>query len=389
MVDAIISRRLGFVVPSFDKGGLEQVVYNLFKAAQEAGHDVTLFVEAGNKGEFASCLNEEDIVFLNGDRQLFFRELMARRIQALHFNYSVFCLEEAQQLGIGCVYCIHNIYTWLDDPSFEVRAKQMACADHLVAVSSFVANYVQERSGIPAEFIQAIPNGIAVDQIDAIKASTKPLDGVPSQTFVFGMLASFHRVKMQKSLIGAAEQLQREGLAFSIALLGNVGDPEFYAEFEQALSLSSAKDHFAVLGHVPHEDAIAHLKGAIDCALLTTLQEGASNTSLEAIACGVPLILTNTGFADELADNFPDLATVIPAHLHWSEITPQSTIDMSQKTELPNQSELVMAMRTAIEKHDNDLQSRLKRHTPNRFDFTVEKMADQHLALLEKTVKLT
>ena len=52
-------------------------------------------------------------------------------------------------------------------------------------------------------------------------------------------------------------------------------------------------------GHVPH-DALASLYEENDVFVLPSVSEGMSNAALEAMACGLPLVMTRTGGATEL-----------------------------------------------------------------------------------------
>jgi teichuronic acid biosynthesis glycosyltransferase TuaC len=58
-------------------------------------------------------------------------------------------------------------------------------------------------------------------------------------------------------------------------------------------------DRVHFLGSLPHQE-IAHYLQAADVAVLPSSSEGLANAWIEALACGTPLVITDTGGAREV-----------------------------------------------------------------------------------------
>lgn len=65
------------------------------------------------------------------------------------------------------------------------------------------------------------------------------------------------------------------------------------------------KTNNLLFGHnqIPHDQMPAEFYHKIDCLILPSVGEGCSNTIMEALACGVPVLLTKVGFHGERLDD--------------------------------------------------------------------------------------
>jgi len=71
-----------------------------------------------------------------------------------------------------------------------------------------------------------------------------------------------------------------------------IGDGPLRAECKQLLDAAQISD----LAWLPGErNDVAAIMGGLDCFVLPSLAEGISNTILEAMACGLPVIATDVG----------------------------------------------------------------------------------------------
>lgn len=136
----------------------------------------------------------------------------------------------------------------------------------------------------PDQPIGVIPNGVDVHEFSPQK------DKRPEPVL---QLISTGRLIPRKGydlLIRALEGM--EGVA--LTLIGE--GPQAEALQQQAQSIGVT---LHLLGRVIHQDLPQHLQQA-DIFVLPSRNEGMSNAALEAMACGLPLILTETGGAREL-----------------------------------------------------------------------------------------
>ena len=101
--------------------------------------------------------------------------------------------------------------------------------------------------------------------------------------------------------------IPRKGQAFAIeamaqlpeARLALIGEGEDRAMLEKLAHDTGVSERVHFLGSLPHAE-IAHYLQAADVAILPSASEGLANAWIEALACGTPLIITDTGGAREV-----------------------------------------------------------------------------------------
>ena len=140
--------------------------------------------------------------------------------------------------------------------------------------------------------ISLIPNGVDLEVF-------QPGDPIPSsgplRLLCVGRLIER---KGQHHLIEAVKRLTDEGIDVTLDLVGT-GDAKAANE-AQARRLWLA-DRVRFLGYVPREEIPAHYAAA-HVFVLPSYNEGMSVATLEAMAAGLPIVVTRTGGADELVE---------------------------------------------------------------------------------------
>lgn len=105
--------------------------------------------------------------------------------------------------------------------------------------------------------------------------------------------------KGQHMLIQAAQKLKANNVPIHIKLVGNGDEEAAYRQLAKELDVESQIE-FA--GYIPREEMPAVYDWA-DAFCLPSYNEGMSNAVLEAMAAGLPVIVTPTGGTDELVDH--------------------------------------------------------------------------------------
>jgi len=132
--------------------------------------------------------------------------------------------------------------------------------------------------------IEVIANGIDVNEF-------KPL--------------SYKKIEFPIKLISTGRLIERKGYKYLIEAISNmkevelalVGNGNIRSELE---NLSKEKNSNVIfLGSRGHNEIVNLLQKA-DIFILPSLNEGMSNSILEAMACGLPIITTDTGGSEEL-----------------------------------------------------------------------------------------
>lgn len=170
-----------------------------------------------------------------------------------------------------------------------------------IPLSRDLEQYLLDRIGVPPAKISQIYNGVDTVQFHprgGERPAVLPADFASSDTVIIGTVGRLAAVKDQVNLVRAfialidhAPQL-RDRVRLVI-----IGDGPLLREAQTLLECARMSD----LAWLPGErDDVPELMRAIDVFVLPSLAEGISNTILEAMACGLPVIATDVGGNGEL-----------------------------------------------------------------------------------------
>jgi glycosyltransferase involved in cell wall biosynthesis len=104
--------------------------------------------------------------------------------------------------------------------------------------------------------------------------------------------------KGQDRLIAAMAELKAVGVDVRLELVGT-GDEE--AAYQRLVRKMGLQDRVVFAGYVPRDQIARHYSGA-HVFVLPSDNEGMSVSTLEAMASGLPLVVSRTGGTDELVD---------------------------------------------------------------------------------------
>ena len=190
-----------------------------------------------------------------------------------------------------------------------------------VALSKDLAGYLTDRVGIAPSRVEQIYNGVDAERFHPVAGGAKCLEGCPfdpARHFVVGTVGRMQTVKHQTLLaraFAAAIALQpalRERLRLVM-----VGEGPLRAQAQAILADAGASD----LAWLPGERAdVPDLMRSLHGFVLPSLAEGISNTILEAMASGLPVIATAVGGNAELV-----------AHRRSGEIVPPDDAEAMAK----------------------------------------------------------
>lgn len=378
------NKAIGLVVNSFDKGGLEQVVLNLYKEYKKNGRKVYILVQDNNVGEFADYIDDvREIYIFNNDWHLFLDACYKFNIYILHYHYNVFFLKYAKLFGFKTIYTIHNVYTWLNDFEMKQRTALLENVDILVAVSSYVKKYFCKRTRIKEDRVKVIINGIDFKELDGIPAKLAKNNIVANNgDVVFVNVASFHRVKHQAILIGAVKKVIPYRQNFKVCLVGNIGDQSYYNEIINLIKDSHLTKFIEHIPYIPRNQIGDFLKNVADVFIFPSLQEGCSNAVLEAIYCNLPMILTDVGNAKDI-ESLKSVRIIHPAYNDILELNYSLIDNLSKDINTPNVDELASTMIEFIDNIGNYRKLAFEEHDKSA-QFTSTFMASNYLTLINK-----
>jgi sugar transferase (PEP-CTERM/EpsH1 system associated) len=185
-----------------------------------------------------------------------------------------------------------------------LRAAAKPLVHRYIAVSRDLAQWLHTTVGVPPARIAQIYNGVDtgrfVPRTDGARRFGPEGFAGPSH-FVIGTVGRMAEVKDHASLIEAFRLLLERRPALKEKLrLAVIGDGPTHGHCRQLV----ADNGLAELAWLPGErDDIPELMRGFDVFVLPSLGEGISNTILEAMACGLPVVATRVGGNPELVDS--------------------------------------------------------------------------------------
>ncbi len=174
---------------------------------------------------------------------------------------------------------------------------------YYLALSRDLENYLKCYIGIPEDRLTQIYNGVDTNKFSPVNRRMA-ISGSPfnDQNFwVVGTVGRMHSVKDQATLVKA----------FSLALSLNpslkekvrlmlIGDGPLHRQIQSLATDLGVSELIWMPGE--RQDIPEILRG-LDCFVLPSISEGISNTILEAMASGLPIIATDVGGNPELIED--------------------------------------------------------------------------------------
>ena len=299
------------VVYRFDTGGLENGIVNLINHMPPAAyrHVVVALTEVT---AFRERIRNPEVEFISLHKpaghgvwlypQLF--ALMRRLRPAIVHTRNLAALEVAVPAwlagvpvrlhgehgrDVGDLDGSNRKYQWL-------RRAYRPFVSHYVALSNELADYLIERIGVAPHRVTQIVNGVDLAHFRAPALAAEPIPGCPfdpARHWLVGSVGRMQAVKDQPTLVRAVLRLLelRPALRERLRLV-LVGEGPLRAQCQALLDEAGAGD----LAWLPGErDDVGRVMRGLHCFVLPSLAEGISNTILEAMATGLPVIATHVG----------------------------------------------------------------------------------------------
>lgn len=178
----------------------------------------------------------------------------------------------------------------------RVRRFYKPYVHHYLALSRDLADYLTQRVGVPTERITQVYNGVDTDVFQPSPTGPQRIEGCPfdpAQHWIVGTVGRMQAVKDQVMLARAFLHALELAPALRDRLrLVMVGDGPLRAQALSALHAAGVTD----LAWLPGERGdVADIMRGLHAFALPSLAEGISNTILEAMASGLPVIATDVG----------------------------------------------------------------------------------------------
>lgn len=163
-----------------------------------------------------------------------------------------------------------------------------------VALSKETKLYLIDKVGVKESRIKHICNGVDINKFEAKKCKAHFDDfNIQNDDIVFGTVGRLADVKNQTFLVEAFDKLLNnypECRQFLKLII--VGDGVLMPVLKSYIISNQLESNVLLAGR---RDDIAQCMQSMDIFVLPSLAEGISNTLLEAMATGLPIIATNVG----------------------------------------------------------------------------------------------
>lgn len=224
-----------------------------------------------------------------------------RNLAAIEYQLAAFCA--------GVQGRVHGEHGWdVFDPDGGnvkyqwVRRVLQPFVHRFIPLSRHLENYLLEKIHVPPHKITRIINGVDTDIFYPRTGGKSPLPDCPftfaANERVIGAIGRMHGVKDQITLAKAFILVcQRQPDMANDLRLAIIGDGPLRAD---AFALLDAAGLSACAWLPGARDDVAEINRCLDIFVLPSQAEGISNTILEAMASGLPVIATDVGGNPEL-----------------------------------------------------------------------------------------
>jgi glycosyltransferase involved in cell wall biosynthesis len=302
----------------FAIGGTERQFVYLAKGLDKSRFDIRVGC-LSKRGEFLKDIEalhlpvaEYPIRSLYSPRMLrgqwrFARDLRRQKIRLVHaygFYPNVFSVPAARFAGCITIASVRDTGAFTSKIKLKSLSQKTACclADRVVANSSAVRNWLVSL-GVDQNHIDVIPNGIAVNE-----RLTRSRDfgirhelGIHPKAPVVAVISRLNPGKgieyLLKAVVTVREQFPE---ARFLIVGGSYFDPAYKPSLQLLARELNVADRVVFTGE---RNDIQQLLQEVNISVLPSLGEGLSNSLLESMAAGLPVIATNVGGNPEIVQD--------------------------------------------------------------------------------------
>lgn len=302
------------VTTSLATGGAQAMLYKLLSSMDRERYDCSV-VSLMDKGRFGPLIEDlgipvytinmrkgvPGIVALSRLIRLA-RNLEPEIVQGwmYHGNLAAFVL---QKIASGCPSVVWNIRHTLYDLALErwlsrlviKSGARLSSSIDSILYNSVISAEQHEAHGYHGTYRVVIPNGFDVTKYHPSRESRSVIRselGISGTALLVGIIGRAHPMKDHSNFILAAKQVVEQLPDVHFLLAG----PELTSEnpsFGRLLNGYRERDHFHLLGE---RSDIQDLMSAMDVFVLSSAWgEGFPNVVGEAMACGLPCVVTDVG----------------------------------------------------------------------------------------------
>jgi sugar transferase (PEP-CTERM/EpsH1 system associated) len=176
-----------------------------------------------------------------------------------------------------------------------------AAADAVLTVTKELRSYHAKEAWLPAEKMRVFYNGVDTGHFAPCADGSGDIRerlGFRQGSIVLGSVGRITAIKDHGTLLKAAELLVTRGLPLEILLVGSGPELERLKAYTAASAALKGRAVFT-----GESSEIPAMLLAMDIFVLPSIKEGMSNTLLEAMASGLPVVATRVGGNPEIVEH--------------------------------------------------------------------------------------
>ncbi len=171
-----------------------------------------------------------------------------------------------------------------------------SCADAIVGVSDSLIP-VLTKYGLPARKMVRIYNGIEPNRFSAkVETDLRRELAWPQETKLIGMVANIRKPKGYEYFVRAARRISDVAPATKFLAVGDV-DENIGGPLRELVRNLGLEDRFVFLGF---RSDIPGILSDLDVFVLSSVNEGFSIATIEAMGAGKPVVVTRSGGPEEI-----------------------------------------------------------------------------------------
>ena len=169
----------------------------------------------------------------------------------------------------------------------------LAAGARFASVSEAGRKQLIREARVPQERIDVMPNGVDINRFkpgdSSVRREVRRDLGIERTSFVVGMVGTMTAIKRHNLLVAAAREAVHEVSNLVLCMVGDGPERKSLTRFARDVGLENR-----VVFAGTRED-IPRMLAAMDMYVCCSDSEGMNNALLEALACGIPAVVTDVG----------------------------------------------------------------------------------------------
>jgi len=176
--------------------------------------------------------------------------------------------------------------------------------DAWVSTLDYMKKQVLSHTKFPEKKLHVIPLGTRIDGTSILtKDEARKLLNLPSNEFLVGVVGRLDEKKGQLEVIQALSMLKENEKNIHVVFIGDKTKNEaddYVQKLNDAIEINHLQERTTFL---PHQSDIQKLYGAFDLVIVPSWAETFGTVTIASMACGVPIIGSNTAGTAEILGN--------------------------------------------------------------------------------------